>query len=210
MVVTERRMVSWGPSHRAFIHSIDKHLDAVASRNEAVVNEQHMRRVGRMASRIAVRLGMPPDDCYRIGEGGLMHDIGKSHPIAAAWLKRHEGVVVSDVEREAFRRLHTSLGKEMVLQVDMQGMVCSRDELELICLYHHDPYLQLQGRAKTLVPVIQAADAFDAMVTIDGGHSYTSIDEAEAMRTLITLVARGAFDSGAVEALVYCRGLRVG
>jgi putative two-component system response regulator len=122
---------------------------------------QHALRVGRLAERIALELGLPADEALRIGQAAPLHDVGKIGIQDLILLK--PGKLTPD-EYGVIKR-HTTIGA---------GILCgSRSPLlqlaEAIALYHHERwdgggYAGLAGETIPLeARIVAVADAFDVM-----------------------------------------------
>ena len=147
--------------------------------------------VGRLAARIAARLGCDVDQCDLIALAGRLHDLGKV-AIPDELLEK-SGPLAPD-ERQVLER-HATVGSNMLTSLglgDMSGWV----------LHHHERWDGTgypEGLAGEAIPlparILATADAFDALIFRKRMSQAQAVSELE----------RGAgtqFDPTVVAALV--------
>jgi hypothetical protein len=184
---------------------LDKHIRDIVSRNTQIVSP-HMQRVGRLASRMAVVMDYSLMDCIRVAEGGVFHDIGKSHPVTKEWIRKHQGVEVTPQIRRSFRILHSKLGGSMLIKADLDDVMLSIDDLGLVCrCHHHHPYQRLPESVRRVIGPIQVADYLDARTVSEGEHCHRTITITRAIDRL--KVHSQEYMPGAIDALVLCQNL---
>jgi response regulator RpfG family c-di-GMP phosphodiesterase len=206
-VIEERRLVNWSPKQLGLFQCIDRHVEAIYSRNKHLIS-QHMKRVGHQTGRLRVLYGGSLDECLCSAEQGEVHDFGKNHSECQAWMRSYWGVEATELAKETFRRLHCSLGPQMLHQLDAADIRSSHEELSCVCLHHHDPYTSLNGLPLDLVPLVAVADAFDNMTVPEEEHCHTQKrSPEEAIAVLFRESRSGRFDPFAVKTLSLLLGM---
>jgi putative two-component system response regulator len=123
---------------------------------------EHTRRVGRLAERIAVSLGLPPTDAETIGRAAMLHDIGKIGIPDCILLKPAS---LSESEFEVIKG-HTGIGREILGGSEAPLLQIA----ESIAYTHHERwdgtgYHGLTGESIPLAGrIVTVADTFDALV----------------------------------------------
>jgi hypothetical protein len=202
----ERRVIKWTDRERSLVGKIENHLRRMAERNARLLNK-HVRRTASLSLAMAVKQDMPERDCFITAEFGLKHDLGKNDAQARAWIERNRGQRVTEQERVEFRVYHSVMGIQFVPQFDRTEAVTDPEQDNLICLHHHDRYLDLKGVFRQHIAIVQTADSFDAMISTEDEHSFARFNEADAIRELYSRTSLGELDFGSVNTLAFCRGL---
>ena len=138
----------------------------------------HSERVGAWSRRLAERLGVGTDDAERIGQAGLLHDIGKIGVPESVLGKRGP---LAEEEWQVMRR-HPLLGAQIVAPFEMLAGV---DTL----IRHHHERIDGSGYPDGLradeVPlgcrIIAVADVYDALTSDRPYRSAWSHDRAMAV-----------------------------
>lgn len=149
--------------------AVEAIADAVDMRSFGTTG--HSRRVADLSARVAVRLGMSPDEVEMVRRAARVHDIGKVG-FSDAVLRR-EGVL--SAQDEAALRLHPKYGAE-ILAPFAEYQRCRH----LVRLHHEQPdgggYPD--GRAGSQVPlgasIIAVVEAFDALTSDRFNHEAVS------------------------------------
>jgi putative two-component system response regulator len=122
----------------------------------------HSERVGAWSRRLAERLGLRADDVERIGQAGLLHDIGKIGVPESVLRKRG---ALDDEEWEVMRR-HPLVGAQIVAPFEMLAGI------DTLIRHHHeriDGSGYPDGLRGDAVPlgcrVIAVADVYDALTS---------------------------------------------
>jgi putative nucleotidyltransferase with HDIG domain len=157
---------------------------------------RHSRRVMRLARRLAEAMNLPADEVDAIGQGALLHDLGKIGIPDHILLKPGP---LDDAERERIRT-HPRLGYDLLK--DIPAFQAAAD----IVLSHHERWdgmgypRGLAGSAISLgARIFSVVDAYDAMR--DERPYAEPIPPAEALQEVVR--ERGAqFDPDVVDALV--------
>jgi HD-GYP domain-containing protein (c-di-GMP phosphodiesterase class II) len=138
----------------------------------------HSERVGAWSRRLAARLGVGADDAERIGQAGLLHDIGKIGVPESVLGKRG---ALADEEWEVMRR-HPLLGAQIVAPFEMLAGV------DILIRHHHervDGSGYPDGLRGDAVPlgcrIIAVADVYDALTSDRPYRSACSHDDAMAV-----------------------------
>ncbi len=143
------------------IKTVSAMANALAARD--AYTEGHTARVGEMAHRMALRLGMSEEEAESVRLGGILHDIGKIG-FSDFLFQAHESRNNSPMIREIVR--HPGLGAEILKDLDFLGN--SRE-------YVHSHHERLDGKgyprrlAAEDIPlgarILAVADSYDAMTT---------------------------------------------
>lgn len=156
----------------------------------------HSRRVGAIAERIALEMGLSPKEVYLARIGGILHDIGKvGVPERLLRTKR--------LSREGWRRIHGHPIQGARLLLPLGPLF---EEVIPIVLYHHERWDgggYPEGRRGEEIPllarIVAVADAYEAMT---GGRPYRPpLSPLEALREIQRL-SGSQFDPGVVEAFL--------
>jgi hypothetical protein len=140
-----------------------KVLEQLAGSLEArdLYTHGHSRRVTRHAERIALGMGLPPDEVARVRTAAAAHDVGKVFTPREVLLKPGP---LSDVEFEVIKR-HAADGADMVADLGDR-------EVTAIVRHHHerlDGSGYPDGLSAAEIPVgariVAVADTFDAMTS---------------------------------------------
>ncbi|MBT3368365.1 MAG: response regulator [Nitrospina sp.] len=120
----------------------------------------HIRRVRTLTHDICRGLGMPPEECKRIGFFSIMHDVGKIH-IADSILKKPGQL---SAEEWKVMQTHTIIGEKILSDRDFYGT--ARE----IARSHHEnwdgtgyPDRLMANEIPLSARVVAVADVFDAM-----------------------------------------------
>jgi cyclic di-GMP phosphodiesterase len=156
----------------------------------------HSERVGFLASRIGVRLGLPEEECETLLVAGLLHDIGK---IGVPESLLNKPGSLSEAELLAVMA-HPVLGEEIC-----RPLRSARQALPMI-RHHHERYDgsgypdRLTGEAIPVgARIMGVADAFDALTS---SRSYRdSLTSPEAMHVLEQETRIGRWDPRVMAAL---------
>jgi len=136
----------------------------------------HSLRVRQYALRIGEELGLCGDDLRVLGQGSLLHDIGKIGVPDAILLKPGP---LTDEEWTEMRR-HPELGRQIADSVPFL-----HDAAEIIHCHHerYDGTGYPRGLAENRIPlaarVFAVADVFDALTTDRPYHSKISFEKAQ-------------------------------
>jgi diguanylate cyclase (GGDEF)-like protein len=155
----------------------------------------HLRSVARLASAVALRLGVSPEAVDEVARGAELHDVGKM-AIPDAILDKPSSL---DENEWGFIRRHTLIGEAILSAapalVPVARLVRSSHER-----YDGNGYPDgLTGEAIPLGSrIIFACDAYDAMVS---DRSYAAAMSAEAALEQIRLGRGTQFDPAVVAAL---------
>ncbi len=122
----------------------------------------HGERVGAWSRRLAARLGLPSDQVERVGQAGLLHDIGKIGVPESVLRKR--GALDED-EWSAMRR-HPLIGAQIV------GPFETLAGVDVLIRHHHerlDGHGYPDGLVGEAIPlgsrIIAVADVYDALTS---------------------------------------------
>ncbi len=156
----------------------------------------HGMRVGRIAARVGVRMGLSEESNHLLEAAGQLHDIGK---LSVPYALVHKEGTVTPKEYQIFQH-HPELGGALLEECQQPP------ELVDTARQHHERWdgrgypLGLCGNEITLFAQITAlADAYDAMVS---GRSYRSmLGHSEALEEIQR--CRGShFSPAVVEAFL--------
>lgn len=157
--------------------------------------EGHSQRVGELARKMALRLGMPAEKADLLGLAGRLHDVGLLAVPARAMGPQRK------ISAESFRcvKEHCRIGYEILRPLSTLGGV-------LLGVRHHHERMNGTGYPDGLagadIPeeakILAVADTYDAM-THDRPHR-AAISPADAVRELRRCTPAG-YDSRCVEAL---------
>jgi putative nucleotidyltransferase with HDIG domain len=146
---------------RNTIATVSSMARALAARD--AYTEGHAERVGRVAGKIAVEMGLDAEEAERVELAGLLHDIGKIGFPDSLFLP-HDGDNPKEIVREITR--HPVTGAEILKGLDFLGSATA-----FIRCHHERPdglgYPErLKGADIPLgARIIAVADAFDAITT---------------------------------------------
>jgi putative nucleotidyltransferase with HDIG domain len=143
------------------IKTVSAMAHALAARD--AYTEGHTARVGELAGRMAVRLGLDEETAESVRLGGILHDIGKIG-FPDLLFQAHEGRNPPEMVKEIVR--HPELGADILQDLDFLG--ASREYVHA----HHER-LDGKGYPRRLkaedIPlgarIVAVADSFDAMTT---------------------------------------------
>ncbi|MFO0681501.1 MAG: HD domain-containing phosphohydrolase [Sandaracinus sp.] len=150
---------------------------ALALATRDVETHAHAERVARWSARIAIELGLPPDDCFWLEIGALLHDVGKIG-VPDAILKK-AGSLTPD-EWVAMRR-HPQIGADLLAPIERLTPAIG------VVLHHHEAFDGSgypRGLAGERIPLAARAfapvDAYDAMTSDRPYRRGMSHDDAMA------------------------------
>jgi putative nucleotidyltransferase with HDIG domain len=155
----------------------------------------HSERVAELSVAVAEHLGVPYDERRLTGYAALLHDVGK---IGVPLCVINKPGPLDDDEFAAIKR-HPTIGAGILRDIDFLDPVLD------IVRYHHE---RLDGRGYphgiggddlgSLVRIVTAVDAFDAMTSTRSYRRALEVPEAVAeLRRCVDT----QFDAGVVEAL---------
>jgi HD-GYP domain-containing protein (c-di-GMP phosphodiesterase class II) len=154
----------------------------------------HSERVGGWSRRLAARLGLPPEEVERIGQAGLLHDIGKIGVPERVLLKHG---TLDDEEWAAMRR-HPVIGAQIV------GPFETLAGVGVLIRHHHERedgggYPDgLRGEAIPLgARIIAVPDVYDALTS---DRPYRAAWPHERAMTCLAEQAGTTLDARAVAA----------
>ncbi|RJR33226.1 MAG: HD domain-containing protein [Desulfobacteraceae bacterium] len=143
------------------IKTVSAMAHALAARD--VYTEGHTARVGDLARRMAVHMGMSEEEVEAVRLGGILHDIGKIG-FPDALFQAHEGRNPSELVNEIMK--HPGAGAEILKDLDFLGA-----SVELVHCHHE----RLDGKGyprkmkAEAIPlgarILAVADSYDAMTT---------------------------------------------
>jgi putative nucleotidyltransferase with HDIG domain len=155
----------------------------------------HSERVSELSVHVAEELGIPYDERRLTGYAALLHDVGK---IGVPLCVINKPGPLDDDEFAAIRE-HPEIGAEILRDIDFLAPALD------IIRYHHErldgqgyPYGVGEEELGSLVRIVTAVDAFDAMTSTRSYRRALAIDEAVAeLRRCVGT----QFDGRVVEAL---------
>lgn len=155
----------------------------------------HSERVGRLARRIGMQLGLADETCRCLEWAGMLHDVGKMGVAEEILNKR--GALTPEEMQQVQR--HPQLSYDMLRPV--RSLAGTLDAV----LYHHEnldgsgyPYGLSGNQIPLSARIMRVADAFDALTTTRAYRAARSVDWA------LQELQRGAgvaFDAEVVDAL---------
>jgi putative nucleotidyltransferase with HDIG domain len=156
----------------------------------------HSERVGALAGRLALTLGMPAEDADTIAQAGLLHDIGKIGVPEAVLRKRGP---LADDEWEMMRR-HPIVGAQIVAPFEFFAAGA-------LTIRHHHERCDGSGYPDRLVGsaipagarVVAVADVFDALTS---DRPYRRAVPVSHALELVVREAGTTLDADVVAALV--------
>ncbi|HEX2167424.1 MAG TPA: HD domain-containing phosphohydrolase [Longimicrobiales bacterium] len=158
---------------------------------------EHTRRVGRIADRIAMALGLGEEQADEIGRAAMLHDIGKIGIPDSILLKPD---ALSPQEFDVIKQ-HTIIGRDILAGSPAPLL----QKAEMIAYTHHERWdgCGYHGLSGNAIPIegriVAVADTFDALVNDRPYRRARSIDAA--MEELSS--QRGAqFDPDVLDAFV--------
>lgn len=159
----------------------------------------HTKRVGVLAERIALAMGVPADEAELIGRAAQLHDIGKLTIPDAILLK--DGALT--LEEMDIQKSHTTAGSR-VLSGSSSRILQLGEE---IALYHHESWDgtgYTPGLAGETIPlaarITAVADTFDAL---RHDRPYQRAHSLEAAVDQIVDLTGTRFDPAVVEAFLH-------
>ncbi len=176
------------------IKTVSAMAHALAARDAAT--EGHAARVGDMAGRIALSMGLDHEQTESVRLGGILHDIGKIG-FPDVLFQVHESRNPPDVVRKIMK--HPSTGAQILGDLDFLGA----------CLEHvhcHHERLDGKGYPRNLkaeeIPlgarIVAVADSYDAMTT---DRPYQKGKSAEEALRILRQYAGTRWDERCVDAL---------
>jgi putative nucleotidyltransferase with HDIG domain len=155
----------------------------------------HSERVGLVAGRIALRLGLPPADAQAVGQAGLLHDIGKIGVPEA--VLRKPGPLAA--EEWAQMRRHPLIGAQIVAPFEFFAA-------SSLAIRHHHERLDGSGypdglagsRISRPARIVAVADVYDALTS---NRAYRPALEPEHALAVMRQEAGRTLDGEVVEAL---------
>jgi HD-GYP domain-containing protein (c-di-GMP phosphodiesterase class II) len=161
---------------RTSSRAVDAVFSAVEYRDPSTSG--HMSRTSEIATRIATRLGMSPDQVSAIGLGARLHDVGKLAVPMEILLKP---CALLAWEWEGLKQ-HAAVGYEILSGLDLPSPI-------LPIVRHHHERLDGSGYPDRLtaseiadeVRVVAVADALDAITDARPYHRMHSCEEALAI-----------------------------
>ncbi len=137
--------------------------------------------VSNLAYYVGKELGLPEEDCRKLANAGMLHDIGKLRLRSYVYEEKGATLMIDELR---YIRMHPSLGYAILKE---QGY--DNDVLEAV-LYHHEN-IDGSGYPKNLkgedIPfsarILRVCDAYGALIS---NHAYKgSFDQDAAMKTMI-------------------------
>jgi putative nucleotidyltransferase with HDIG domain len=157
----------------------------------------HARRVAAYAERIALHIGLSPENAETIRVGGLLHDIGKI-AFSPGLLNNTEGRLSATMQAEI--RRHPEIGGQLLRAFHVADAVIDGVR------YHHErldgsgyPYGLRDPEIPLNAKIIGVADCFDALTT---DRSYQKGRPPAQALTLMEQLAGGIFSPEIVGVLV--------
>lgn len=153
---------------------IDEVIEELSGRDQLLIYLSDIRRrggylfahcvdVGVFAVALGLALGLPREDVFCLGIGGLLHDYGKTY-ISDAILEKRGGLTLEEFEEV---KRHASLGYNALRrepQIDPR--------ISLIALQHHErpdrrgyPWGAGEDEIHFLARIVAVADVYDALIT---------------------------------------------
>ena len=180
---------------RAHLETLERLALAAEYRDD--LTNQHARRVGELAARLAWALGLPPELCQLIQRAAPLHDVGKIGVPDTILLKP---APLTAEEREIVQT-HTTIGARVLSGATTPLMQMAEE----IAHTHHERWDGTgypRGLAGEAIPIggriVAVADAFDAMTT---ARPYRIPLDAAAAIVEITAHSGTAFDPAIVAVL---------
>jgi putative two-component system response regulator len=139
---------------------------------------EHTRRVGRVAERIALALGLSEEEADTIGRAAMLHDIGKIG-IPDSILLKPEPLTAAEFE---VIKQHTIIGRDILAGSPAPLLKTA----ELIAYTHHERWdgRGYHGMSHDDIPlpgrIVAVADTFDALVNDRPYRNARSVDAAMA------------------------------
>lgn len=137
---------------------------------------EHFQRVSRLASQIAMQLGLSDAEIEEIRVAGIVHDIGKAHIPERVRLKPD----VLTAEEFEIMKGHAAWGARMLEPLNEEG-------IEQIVRHHHERFDgngypdRLKGNDIPLgARIMSVAECFDSMVSEQAYKASRSFDDAVA------------------------------
>ena len=160
-------------------------------------SEGHAKRVSQYAQRLALRVGLSPEETENIRIGGLLHDIGKigfSDNVFKCEKEHPSEEIMNEIKK------HPLIGKAILKDLDFLSSiidyVTSHHEREDGSGYPYGlSYEQIPLGAK----IIGIADTFDALTT---DRTYQRAKSYEEALAIIRKLSGKAFDSDLVNAFI--------
>ncbi|RJR31766.1 MAG: HD domain-containing protein [Desulfobacteraceae bacterium] len=176
------------------IKTVSAMAHALAARD--VYTEGHTARVGDLARRMAVHMGMNDEEIEAVRLGGILHDIGKIG-FPDTLFQAHEGRNPPDLVNEIMK--HPGAGAEILKDLDFLGV-----SVELVHCHHER--LDGKGYPRKIkaeeIPlgarILAVADSFDAMTT---DRPYQRGKTAEEALGILRRYAGTRWEERCIEAL---------
>ena len=145
---------------RVYIDTVKSLIAALEAKDP--YTRGHSERVSNYAVMLGSELGLHEDDLERLGQAGLLHDIGKLSLTSAILTKPGR---LSDAETAVMKR-HPEIGASMVERIPLL------QDLATHVRAHHErpdgsgyPSGRFGHEISTLAKILAVADAYDAMTT---------------------------------------------
>jgi HD-GYP domain-containing protein (c-di-GMP phosphodiesterase class II) len=181
------------PADRAARHRAALSLARAVEARDALAGG-HAERVSALAARIAVRLGLDPEEVELVRLAGSLHDVGKLG-LPPELLRKDTPLTAA--ERAAVER-HAQIGFRMLESLGLTAVA-------LAVLHHHERWDgggYPDGLARAEIPlaarILCVADAFDAMTA---HATYRPTVDAEDALAELQRCAGTQFDPAVVAAL---------
>ena len=137
------------------LHALTRSIDA-----KDAYTRGHSQRVAELSRALAIKIGLPEEQCERIYLSGLLHDVGKIGVPEAVLTKPGR---LTDAEFDAIKK-HPEIGAQIL------GNIKQLQDILPGVLYHHERWdgkgypHQIAGEKIPLMGrIICVADCFDAM-----------------------------------------------
>jgi HD-GYP domain-containing protein (c-di-GMP phosphodiesterase class II) len=137
------------------LHALTRSIDA-----KDAYTRGHSQRVAELSRALAVKIGLPEEQCERIYLSGLLHDVGKIGVPEAVLTKPGR---LTDAEFDAIKK-HPEIGAQIL------GNIKQLQDILPGVLYHHErwdgkgyPHQFAAEKIPLMGRIICVADCFDAM-----------------------------------------------
>jgi response regulator RpfG family c-di-GMP phosphodiesterase len=172
------------------------HMLAMAAEYKDKTTGEHIKRIARLTTELAMELGVPEDEADHIGKAARLHDVGKVG-IPDQILQKPGKLTIEEFEQV---KQHTKLGADLL---ELDGKLhLDRD----IALMHHEQWsgkgypFGLKGEEIPLAArIVSVVDVFDALINERPYKSAWKMDRA------LDLIQEGRgthFDPEVVDAFI--------